>query len=241
MKKFILLSIFVFIVIVAKGQLAYNYQEYGIGVGASYIRGYTNVNNQYNHPEFHMNFIYNYNPYLPITAEIQSGQLSGGGLTPALDKYGRQYDNHYKAAIVRGDLQLGAGMDYHDNPFLNFVKNFYVGTGIGLMSNSIQNQRYSIYDASYRFPGSNSNIGVIIPLRIGYEVKLYNAYEEPAYAIDLGYAHNVVFGSGIDGYSDPSAKFKNNAPDQYRQIFVEFKYFFGNIVSYNKTVRLSKY
>lgn len=241
MKKIILLSVFIFITIVVKGQLTYNYQEYGIGIGASYIRGYTSVNNQYNHPEFHMNFIYNYNPYLPITAEIQTGQLSGGGLTPALDKYGRQYDNHYKAAIIRGDLQLGAGIDYHDNSILNFVKNFYAGTGIGLISNSVQNQRYSIYDASYRFPGNNSGIGVIIPLRMGYEVKLYNSYEEPMCAINFGYVHNVVFGTTIDGYNDPSSRFKHNSPDQYRQILVEFKYFFGNIVSYNKSVRMSKY
>jgi hypothetical protein len=237
MKKIILLSIGILAATIGKAQWSYNYQEFGVGVEASYIRGFTNVNTQYNHPEFNMNFVYNYNPYLPITAELQAGQLSGGGLTPSLDKYGRIYDNHFKAFLVHGDFQLGAAIDYQDGGFKNFIKNFYLGTGIGLISNSIQNQRYSIYDASYRFPGSSSNIGVVLPIRIGYEIKIFDSYGEPGYAIDLGYVHNFVLGEGLDGYNDHVSKFKNNSPDQYRQIMVGFKYYFGNIVSYNKSIR----
>jgi len=49
--------------------------------------------------------------------------------------------------------------------------------------------------------------------------------------------HNIVFGEGLDGYDDPTSKFKNNATNQYRQFMIGFKYFFGTTVSYNKLVR----
>ena len=47
---------------------------------------------------------------------------------------------------------------------------------------------------------------------------------------------HFAFGEGLDGYDDPSSKFKNNAIDQYRQITIGFKYFFGNVTSYNKLI-----
>jgi hypothetical protein len=187
MKKVFLLFVCLLFISIGKAQQGfYNYQEFGIGMAASSIRGFTNVQNQYSHPEFNLNFIYNYNPYLPISAEFQAGQLSGGGLSTKLDKYGRMYDNHYKAFILHGDIQLGAGIDYSNNNFLNFIKNFYAGTGIGIISNSVQAQRYSIYDHTYKFPGTNSGISFVLPLRVGYEVKINDSYGEPGYAIDLG-------------------------------------------------------
>ncbi len=174
------------------------------------------------------------------------GELSGGGLKPSQDKYGRVYDNHYKALMIHLDLQLGGVINYEDNFFANVVKHLYAGTGFGVISNSITAQRYSIYappypqPGYYQFPGSDSNIGFVIPLRFGYEIKIFDEYNEPAYGINIGYIHNVVLGEGLDGYNDPSAKFKNNSPDQYRQIVVGFRYYFGNVVAYNKEIRKSK-
>ena len=75
------------------------------------------------------------------------------------------------------------------------------------------------------------------PIRFGYEIKFYDVYYEPKMAIDLMYIHNFAYGEGLDGYNDPSDKFKNNSVDQYRQIVIGFKYFFGTVVSYNKLIR----
>jgi hypothetical protein len=41
----------------------------------------------------------------------------------------------------------------------------------------------------------------------------------------------------MDGYDDPNLKFKNNAPDMYRQITLGVKFNFGNQVSYIKSIR----
>jgi hypothetical protein len=243
LKKFILFATAQLIAITALAQSGYNYYEYGVEAGASYIRGYTNITKQYDHPAFNLAFVYNYNPYLPISAEIQAGTLSGGGLAPSQDPYGRQYTNNYKALIIHADFQLGAGIDYDNNWFLSIVKDFYAGAGVGLIYNSNTVQRYSIYTPPYpqpgyyKFPGQDTNIDFMVPLRFGYEFKIFDSYNEPAFAIDIGYTHNLVFSEGLDGYNDPPSKFKNNAIDQYRQITFSVKYFFGTTVSYNKLVR----
>ena len=243
MKRYILIIAALAASITVKAQAGYNYQEYGVGADVFVERGYTNLNKQYEHPGFALKFVYNYNPYLPIEVEIQKGTLSGGGLLPSQDPNGRKYINNYLAVVAHADIQLGSLIDYQDNLFLQIIKNFYVGTGVGIISNSNTDQRYSIYEPAppskdaYIFPGSNSSIDLMVPIRFGYEFKIYDYFDEPGFAIDIGYIHNFAFGEGLDGYNDPESKFKNNAIDQYRQIYIGFKYYFGNVTSYDKLIR----
>lgn len=237
MKKYILFFFVTLAALTVKAQAGYNYYEFGVGAEVSWIRGYTNITKQFDHPAVAFKFIYNYNPYLPIEAEIQKGTLSGGGNSKADDPYGRHYTNNYFAVLVHADVHLGAAIDYEDNGFLGALKNFYLGTGFGIISNSNSVQRYSIYDPNYKFPGTDSSISPVIPIRFGYEFKIYDYYDQPAFAIDLGYIHSFAFGEGLDGYNDDPKKFKNNAIDQYRQFTLGVKYFFGNTTSYNKLIR----
>lgn len=245
MKKLILFFVFAFAAMAVKAQQGYNYKEFGIGLDVSYERGYTNVQRQDNHISENINFTYNYSPYIPVTAELQFGTLSGGGTTANLDKYGRMYTNKYEAFVVHGDFQLGEVIDYSESGFLNIVKNFYFGSGGGIVFNNNTVQRTNTIPANgptsgpnvYVFPGADNSINLTIPLRFGYEFKIYNDFQEPYMAIDLGYVHNMVFGEGLDGYDDPSTKFKNNATNQYRQIVIGVKFNFGNVTSFNKLIR----
>ncbi|ASU32431.1 porin family protein [Mucilaginibacter xinganensis] len=241
MKKYILFFVIVIAAIGVKAQAGYNYYEFGVGGGASYERGYTNIPRQDNNIGFNLNLTYNYNPYLPIELEIQKGQLSGGGLTVALDRYGRKFTNNFLALYLHADIQLGSFIDYEHDWFLNAVKGFYVGSGVGFVRNNNTVQRTNVILANgpttYIFPGSDQSTNISVPLRVGYEFKIFDSYQQPAWAIDIGYVHNIVFGEGLDGYDDPSSKFKNNATNQYRQFTIGFKYFFGNTVSYTKLVR----
>jgi hypothetical protein len=91
LKKLILLFFFVLSVSVVKAQAGYNYAQYGVGFDISYMRGYTNIQRQDNHVGANISFIYNYSPFIPVAAELQFGTLSGGGLTPKLDQFGRIY------------------------------------------------------------------------------------------------------------------------------------------------------
>jgi hypothetical protein len=247
LKKFILLFTFLSVAIVVKAQVGYNYKEFGIGLDISYERGYTNINRQDQHIGQSVSFTYNYSPYIPITAELQFGTLSGGGLTPALDRYGRQYTNHFEGLILHGDFQLGEVIDYSESYFNNVLKGLYFGSGGGIIFNSNTVQRTNVYDgtngkpyfgpSTYVFPGSNSSVNLTVPLRFGYEFKIFNEYEEPFMTVNIGYVHSLVFGEGLDGYDDPSSKFKNNATNQYRQIVVGVKFNFGNVTSYTKVIR----
>ena len=241
MKKLILLFTFVSSAIMVKAQVGYNYKEFGIGLDIFYERGYTNVARQDYHVGQSVTFVYNYSPYIPIAAELQFGTLSGGGLTPALDKYGRMYTNHFEGLIIHGDFQLGEILDYTESYFNSALKGLYFGSGGGIIFNSNTVQRTNIYpqngSLSYVFPGSNSSMNLTIPLRFGYEFKIFNEYEEPFMSVNIGYIHNLVFGEGLDGYDDPSNHFKNNATNQYSQIVVGVKFNFGNVTSYTKVIR----
>jgi len=209
-------------------QQAFHYNEFGVGMDLSYERGYTNITTQANHLAANLNLIYNYSPFVSVVVEFQYGTLSGGGLAPKSDIHGRQYVNHYAAFLIRTDCHLGEVIGYSDNDFVNFSRDFYAGVGMGFLSNNNTVQRYSIYDPSYRFPGTDKSINVDIPLRFGYEFKIYNDYQEPYMAIDLCYAHSLVFGEGLDGYNDPPSKFRNLHVNQYRQFVIGIKFNFGN-------------
>jgi len=241
LKKLILLFTFVSSAIMVKAQVGYNYKEFGIGLDISYERGYTNLARQDYHIGQSVSFTYNYSPYIPITAELQFGTLSGGGLTQNLDKYGRMYTNHFEGLILHGDLQLGELIDYSESYFNSAIKGFYFGSGGGIIFNSNTVQRTNVIlsngPSTYVFPGTNSSVNLTIPLRFGYEFKIFNEYEEPFMSVNIGYVHSLVFGEGLDGYDDPSSKFKNNATNQYSQIVVGVKFNFGNVTSYTKVIR----
>ena len=247
MKKLILLFTFVSFAMAVKAQVGYNYKEFGIALDICYERGYTNVQRQDYHFGQSVSFTYNYSPYVPITAELQFGTLSGGGLTPKTDRYGRQYTNHFEGLILHGDIQLGELIDYSESYFNSAIKGLYFGSGAGLIFNNNTVQRTNIYygenglpnygPPTYVFPGTNGSVNLTIPLRFGYEFKVFNEYEEPFMSINIGYIHNVVFASGLDGYDDPRDKFKHVSQDQYSQIVVGVKFNFGNVTSYTKVIR----
>ena len=241
MKKIILLFVLIFSSFIVKAQGDYNFSPYGIGFGLGTIRGYTNVAKQNNTLAADLNFTYYESPYLPITAELQTGRLWGG--SRVTDKYGREYENNYTAFFIHGDLQLGQVIDYYYSGFNEIIKNLYFGSGVGFVNDNVQNQRTNLIASTgeplgaYTFPGTDKSMDFSIPLRAGYEFKFYNEYDEPYLRLDIDYTHTFVFGEGLDGYDDPSNKFKNQNPDQYRMIAVTVKYDFGLIRAFTKRIR----
>jgi hypothetical protein len=219
-----------------KAQNIDNSGEFGIGFGTSLTRGYTNVAKQNSNAAFSLYFAYSCNNDLSFTAELQIGQLSGGGLLVSEDLHGRKYVNNYQATVLRGDIKFSAVMtdrDYEDSWVLQMLKDCYLGTGVGMVSNKNTVQRYSIHAPSYplagyyKFPGSDRSVNFMIPFKLGYEYTVYNDYNERTIALDFGYVHNIVFGSGLDGYNDPRDVFRHEWEDQYRQITVGVKYYFS--------------
>ena len=219
-----------------KAQDNYNYASYGVGFAVSNARPFADLKKNYTDRVYAASLNYYYTPYLPIALEVQFGKLRGGGNTVAEDSGTRRFSNNFKAVMMHFDIQMGEMMDYEDNFVLNLAKNFYLGTGFGFIINNVDANRESIINPGYVFPGKNNSFNGLIPIRFGYEVKIYNGYGEPNIRIDFGYQHNMTFGEGLDGYHDSGKNFKNNALDQYRQLSVGIKVNFGGESSYDKSI-----
>jgi hypothetical protein len=245
------------LVYTAKAQLGYNYAQYSMGFGLNYVKATTDVPSQTSHPAYNFNINYNFTPFTIFSLEYEFGRLSGGygdyydnaskGVTDPtkladiytaygkIDPYYRYYYNNYQSINLHADVQLGEFIDYSDGGLItNIAKNIYVGTGIGMVYNNIAAINRISPDSTYSYGGSDHSNNVFIPVRIGYQLKLYNDYDEPSILVDLGYQMNYVFGYGLDGYSDPIFTTRNY--ETYGGFHIGVKFNFGSVTSYSKAI-----
>jgi hypothetical protein len=253
LKKFILFFVISLTTVAVKAQGGYEYARFGIGVGVGYGCAFADIRKEDYHPAFNFGINYNFNPFLPVALEFQTGKLSGGGITPDKDPYGRQYQNNYHAFILHADAQAGMFFDYSGSVFLNAIRNFYIGTGIGQVYNKIVvlqrgnppafsdpsdvKNYHGELGSTNGFQPANQNTNLLIPIRVGYEFKIFDSYDRPACTITVGYQHNFTTGEGLDGYNDPTPQFKNNSKDQYGQFSIGIKYNFIGITEYSKSIK----
>ena len=237
MKKTVVLALVLFLCSkFLYAQPSYNFLGFSVGGGLGVARADADVAQHVSKTAYFINANYNYSPFTTFTAELQAGNLAGGN--PKTDKDTRAFVNAYQAILFYGDLQAGGLINYEDRPVLNALKNFYAGTGFGVIHNHMTFvQRRSLSDPSYIFPGQDNSTEIMLVLRIGSEIKLYNQYHEPSVRLDIGLEENLVYGEGLDGYNDPSTKFSNNHVDRYALFHIGAKYNFGIPVSFRKPIR----
>lgn len=212
----------------AKAQVGYDYAQYDVGtaVGVN-IAAMADVNSFTVTPSVHFNFNYNQSPFVNYVFELQVGRLEGGTLESSS---GRKFENHFTAFSFRGQLQAGEFLDYSSSPFMNVMKNWYASAGIGYIVNHIVYR--SDDKRGYIIPGDYNAQVPFLPVRIGYEFKLYNQYSQPSVRIDLGYQYNFVFSDNLDGYNNSSTA--NN--DAYAQFTIGVKFAIGGVTSYRKQI-----
>jgi hypothetical protein len=228
--KIILLTLIISsIAIVARAQVGYNYAQYDFGFGGQINQVFGDTKTVKSTPSGDINFTYNQTPYTNFVFDVQAGALAGGDSVK--DAYGRQFSGTFTSFIFRGQLQAGELMDYSKNPFANAMKNFYLSTGIGYLVDHITNiNRYSLKIPGFYTPGQdNSNI-VFVPVRIGYEFKIFNQYNQPSVRIDLGYEFNYMLTDELDGFKAG----KNT--DIYSQVSIGVKFALGSVTSYRKPI-----
>jgi len=227
--KTVLLAFFIFVSFVAKAQLGYNYSQYSLGVSGGFNQVYGDAETIKTTQSIQFNLTYNTTPYVNFVFEAQLGKLAGGDSLTT--KSGRQFNNDFSAYIFRGQLQLGELLDYSKSPFKNAIKNFYVSAGVGFVVNHItQISRYSSKVPGYYTGGENYSNEPFLPLRIGYEFKLFNQYDEQNISIDLGFNYNHIFGDNLDGYD------AGKSNDNYTQFTVGVKFGIGSVSSYGKKI-----
>jgi len=223
--KKLLLSVFVLALALSGKSQSYNYSTFGLGVYYNALYPYADLASGNNTSGVSVVGYYNLSLNLPVGLEFQTGELSGGGVLT--DLHGREYKNKYKALIARGDIFLGQIIDYGYSGPIRYLKDFYAGTGIGVISNNMAFIQRVQPKTGYVFPGKDKSLNLMVPIRFGYELKINNSYGEPFIGINVGYVMNITWGEGLDGYGDSSKDFKNNVPDLYRQIVVGVKVNFG--------------
>ena len=226
-KTVILMIAISFFSLAASAQLGYNYSPYDIGVAGGINKVYGDAQTQKNTKSLHLSFTYNQTPFINYVFEAQIGNLAGGNAVK--DLYGRQFSNDYSAYIARAQLQAGELIDYDNNAVANAFKNFYLSTGLGLVVNNNTTNRYS-YQINLYTPGENQSTEVFLPIRIGYEFKIFNAYNEPSVKIDLAYQYNYVFGDELDGFK------AGNSNDTFTQVTLGVKFALGVKTSYRKQI-----
>jgi hypothetical protein len=212
----------------AKAQIGYDYAQYDVGTAVSAnIAAMADVNSFTVTPAVHFNFNYNQSPFTNYVFELQVGRLEGGTLASSS---GRKFENHFTSFSFRGQLQAGEIVDYSTSPFLNAVKNLYVSAGIGYIVNHIVYKSLDKRNPAYAV-GDNNAQTPFLPLRLGYEFKIYNDFNQPSVKIDIGYQYNFVFSDELDGYKTAAS---NN--DAYAQFSIGVKFAIGGVTSYRKQI-----
>jgi len=216
--------------LITRAQTGFDYSKYEIGAAAGFNSVYGDAETQTTTPTFHLNLTYNSTPFVNIVFEVQMGRLAGGDSLKTLT--GRQFTTDLTSFILRGQLQAGEIIDYSHSQFNNVLKNLYVSAGIGYAISHITSiSRYSYKLPGFYTPGVLNSQEPFIPLRIGYEFKVFNKYQQPAFKVDVGYGYNLVLSDNLDGYTS------GNHFDVYTQFFIGFKFAFGgSILSYRKQI-----
>lgn len=102
------------------------------------------------------------------------------------------------------------------------------------MYNNIVSINRTSTDGTYIYGGKDHSNNILIPARVGYQYKFYNAYDEPYITVEAGYQKNFVFGYGLDGYSDPTFTFRNY--ETFGGFNIGIKFNFGDVNSYRKAI-----
>lgn len=229
MKKLILTFSICLTVLLAKAQLGYNYAQYDLGVAAALNYAYTDAETVEGTPAVHLNFTYNHTPFLNYIAEVQVGRLAGGDALQTIS--GREFKNNYTAVSFRTQIQAGELMNYENSTIFNALKNVYLSAGIGVIYNNMSEiNRTSLYIPDFTSTGRNTSSEAFIPVKIGYEFKVFNSYDEPSFKVDLGYQYNYILGDQLDGIKAGTRK------DVYSQFVIGVKFAIGGFTSYRKAI-----
>ena len=216
------------VTLISKAQIGYDYAQYDFGLGGNINQVYGDAETVKSTPSVNVNFTYNATPFVNYIFEVQAGTLEGGY---ELSKSGRYFKNKYTAFVFRGQLQAGELIDYSHSAFMNVIKNLYISGGLTYMMNNVDPiNRESIVTPGFVTGGLDKSNELMLPIRVGYEIKFFNQYSEPSFKVDFGATYNHDFGDNMDGFSAGKSK------DMLLQYSLSVKFAIGGVTSYRKQI-----
>jgi hypothetical protein len=177
---------------------------------------------------------YFFTPFINAGIEYNNVQLKDG-----TDKHNRAFVSTFSSIELRGTVSAGQFIDFSYSPFLYAIRNVNAGIGLGFISGTNNVADYvpgSISSDPTPFPrrmhpndlGKSEFSGVIaIPISIGYNVNIYDVYQETKFVIGANYKMNFTTTDDLDGYSDDPRIFDNQNKDVYTSLSISVKYLFG--------------
>lgn len=211
----------------AKAQLGFNYSQHDLGLGVSTNQVFGDAEKTTTTLSGNLSYTYNATPFVNYIVELQGGTLKGGDSVEY--RSGRQFKNNFIAGSLRAQLQAGEFIDYSRSTLMDILKNVYGSVGVGLVSNRIKEvSRNSNTIPGYYTPGKDKSTEFYVPVKLGYEYKIFNSYNEPSVKIDLGYQVNIMAGENLDGFDAGDRK------DIWTQLTLAVKFSIGGVTSHRK-------
>lgn len=181
---------------------------------------------------------YYFTPFITGGIEYNIVQLKDGP-----DKHNRAFISDFSSIEVRGNVAVGQFIDYSYSPFLYAIRNINAGLGIGFISGKNNVAEFPLgTDAStptsltVPYPrrthiddrGKSKFSSVVsLPISIGYNLNIYDAYQEVRFVIGANYKMVFTSSDDLDGFADDPTMFENNAKDVYTTYGISVKYLFG--------------
>lgn len=177
---------------------------------------------------------YYFSPFISAGLEGQMGEINSGDVET--DAAGRQSINTYKAINFNTKFGLGTLIDYSRGGFANTIKGLYLGTGLGMVMNSVNNVRKVSYEQEIPYPGKSKSTDLLVPINLGINFYFPDRSGYCRYILNFNYQSTFTLGEGLDGYDNSSVNFKAGKPDVYTYFSVGMRYQFGSIGLADKTL-----
>ena len=143
--------------------------------------------------------------------EYQNGTVKGIGLENTMDN--RIFTNSFASGALVGKVY--------------FTEWLYLGTGIGVIHNTMVNIERDGKSDSFSYKGNDVSNDLLIPISTGINYYFPDYAGRSRIGINLNLQYNVTLGEGLDGYDNSFTTFRNDRLDIYTYFSVGLSYKFG--------------
>lgn len=213
-----------------------NFHKISIGGGIGATQSFTEVRKHDFGLAGYGTLDYLFTPFMSIGLEFQTGEINGGDYYTDPDN--RQFVNSYKAYSINGKIALGELMDDQYRGNLNALRGLYLGSGIGMIQNSVV---YTVQtdpdDPGFITVLNAPSKDIYFPVNLGINFYLPDGDGFYRYGLNINYQANITVGEGLDGYNDSKFTYHSGKPDIYTSLSIGIRYSFGKLGMSRKTFR----
>lgn len=205
-----------------------NFYKMSLGGGVGVTKSFTEVDASDYGLTVYGTGEYYFTPFISLSGEVQQGKIKSGDADE--DSRGREFINSYRSINLTAKLQLGALVEYEQDPVLDIFKGLYLGAGLGAIQNRVTvNDRVFDENGEASNPGRNFTKDLYVPLNAGINFYFADGSGAYRYVFNMNYQTHITFGEGLDGYDDSNFTHRAGNTDIFSLFSVGLKYHFGPV------------